>query len=302
MISSVYHLHAVVLRPQEERCHWLSFGQKDCYLIKNITNMLMFLIYSGTAAFSLERIINTLIYPPQAIKNAIAGIIVAIQFATPLMVIFRSPVKNNDIHAHCVAHYSNLVQYRQFFFVIIGIVIFSLAVYTVLQLQTSTVLAQQKRVSLRIHASIAETQITFPIVLVSITLFLTNVLLDRHIFLALQGYFPWMQFIADSRSITVLAFWNELQSLTLPIFSMIIFGLMVRHAWRVDADFMYDKALSDCAHSLKAYYETAVVPAPRSASTTSSPDLRALRDPPGSPKVERGQAQGAQKANALVAL
>uniref|UniRef100_A0AC35FCV7 Uncharacterized protein n=1 Tax=Panagrolaimus sp. PS1159 TaxID=55785 RepID=A0AC35FCV7_9BILA len=139
---------------------------------------------------------------------------------------------------------------------------FALAVYTILQLQYTFVVcgSRSKRISFQLYSAINDTQVTFPIICVSIGLFLANVFLDPAFILTAQEYFPFLHLIDESRSIKDLAFWNELQALTIPIFSLIIFAFLIRHALSINATGTYDKALSDCANSLKTYYETMKLP------------------------------------------
>lgn len=65
--------------------------------------------------------------------------------------------------------------------------------------------------SFHLYSAIIDTQITFPIIGLSIGLFLINILLDPSFILVIQEYVPDLNLIIENRSIKYLAFWNELQ-------------------------------------------------------------------------------------------
>lgn len=99
-----------------------------------MTNVFVFLIYAGTAVFSLERVINTIMYPSKKTKKLIAATLVGLQFLSPLIVVVRSIPFSSVTTSHCSRIFPNLIELKQFYFILVGIEFFSLAVYSALLL------------------------------------------------------------------------------------------------------------------------------------------------------------------------
>ena len=99
-----------------------------------MTNIFLFSIYAGTAVFSLERVINTITFPSKKTKNLIAVTLVGLQFISPLIVVMRSIPFSSMTTSHCSRIFPNLIELKQFYFILVGIEFFALAAYSALLL------------------------------------------------------------------------------------------------------------------------------------------------------------------------
>jgi hypothetical protein len=115
--------------------------------------------------------------------------------------------------AHCTAHIPTPTQSRQLFFLLMGMVVFTLAIYTTLCCHhaSALVVAELKRYNKALYENVINTESTFPLIAVVCSLYVLDVFMDRNFQLAAWSIFARDAEMPLSKNLIQIAQWTEFQ-------------------------------------------------------------------------------------------
>ncbi|KAI6191261.1 hypothetical protein M3Y97_00209200 [Aphelenchoides bicaudatus] len=264
LLSCIYHLQAIIFRGLDTRCYWFSFTYKDCYVIRLIYNVSTVSVYASAFVMAIDRICSSLIEPRQRTSKLITCLLIVLQWTFAIVVNLHFDMSDFNIdsrmvhQAHCTAHVPTPTQSRQLFFVLMGMVVFTLAIYTTLCCHhaSALVVAELRRYNKVLYENVVNTESTFPLVIVICLLYVFDVCMDRNFQIA-----AWSMFTSDSemplsKNLIQIAQWTEFQTTLLPLMSLVLFGILIRKAWPEDPEKFFGQVVNEYAQNLENFYES----------------------------------------------
>ncbi|KAI6243768.1 hypothetical protein M3Y99_00040800 [Aphelenchoides fujianensis] len=248
LLSCIYHLQAVVFRPLDTRCYWFSFVYQDCFVIRVLFNISVCAIYASALAMAVERTMSTLVDSGLRARKSIALLLIVLQWTfavavnvNPTAIDFTSKARTRHF-AHCAAHLLTPTQNRSLFYVLMGFM----------------VIAELKRFNKKLYENVVSSEVTFLLVAVVAAFYVGSVCMDRNFQLTVWGLVSGQPNMKLSKSLIRIAQWTEFQTTLVPLFSLVLFAILIRKAWPENPEQIYGQVVSEYArHSvLEAGYDT----------------------------------------------
>ncbi|CAD5229140.1 unnamed protein product [Bursaphelenchus okinawaensis] len=236
LLTSVYQLQVLLFRPLDSRCYWFSYTYKDCHALRLLFNISAVAIFTSSTVFTLKSLLIWGLKLKKNSKKYLTLALICIHWVVATVIgldvngFFDKSVQPKVHQPHCSALVPTPTQFRSLFFPLMTLHIFTLFVYTffVVYINRKKILKRLEKVNKVLYENVTYSEVTFPLVCVTVTLYVTSIVLDDSFLRIILSLFG--QDYSNSSNFSQIL-WYETQTAVIPLASLLVFGILIKKIW-----------------------------------------------------------------------